>query len=413
MEYSQQKLSKSKVEIAFSVEKEEWNNYIQLAYNKNKFKYSVEGFRKGKVPMSVLVNRYGKEFFYEEALDEAMDKCYVEVLEKEKLDVVARPEVDVKEIGEEGVKFVITVAVKPEFELGQYKGLGIEKESVEVTDEELQGEIDKELASRARMIEKETPAEKGDTVIIDYSGSVDGVKFDGGTAEKQPLELGSNTFIPGFEDQVIGMAKEETKDINVTFPEEYGEKSLAGKAAVFTVTVHEIQTKELPVLDDEFVKDVDDELNTVDEWKEKLKAKILDRKAAAADRKLENDIVDKIVANTEIDIPDALIEEELDYRIQDLERNMASYGLKMADYLKYTGSTVEKIKEEQRDEAVRNVKIRLILEEICKKENITVEAEEVKEKLDGIPQEQYKEALNYFANQLLTDKLLTFLKENN
>lgn len=413
MEYSQQKLSKSKIEIAFNIEKEEWDNYIAKTYNKNKHKYSIEGFRKGKVPMQVLVNRFGKEFFYEDALDDAMDASYMEVLTKEKLNVVSRPEVDVKEIGDDGVKFVITVAVKPEFTLGQYKGLGIEKESTAVSDEELQVEVDRELKSRARMIEKETPAENGDTVIIDYSGSIDGVKFDGGTAEKQPLELGSGTFIPGFEEQVVGMAKEETKDINVKFPEEYGEKSLAGKDAVFTVTVHEIQKKELPVLDDEFVKDVDDELNTVEEWKEKLKGKILDQKAKNAERKFENDIVEKIAENTEIDMPDELIDEELDYRIQEMEQNMAQYGLKLDDYLKYTGSTIDKIKEEQRGEAVRNVKIRLILEEICKAENITITDEEIKEKMEDIPESQRKDALNYIANQILTDKLLTFLKENN
>lgn len=413
MEYSIQKLSKSKIEIAVNIEKEEWEKYIKDTYEKNKFKYSVEGFRKGKVPMSVLINRYGKSFFFEDALDDAMDKAYGEVIEKENLHVIASPDVELKSLGEDGTKFVITVIVKPEFELGQYKGLTFEKEQVTVSDDEVTAEMDRVRESRARMVEKDTPAEKGDTVIIDYSGSIDGVKFDGGTAEKQSLELGSGTFIPGFEDQVVGMKKEEQKDIEVTFPEDYGSKDLAGKKAVFAITVHEVQKKELPELDDEFVKDIDDKLNTVDEWKEKIKAQILDTKAKNAEVKLENAIVEKVAENTEIDIPEAMIEEELDYRIQDFENNLKQYGLKMNDYLKYTNSSVEKMKEEQRDEAVRNVKIRLVLEEICKKENLTVTPEEIQSHIQGIDEKQMQQAVNYYANKLLTDKLLTFLKENN
>ncbi|MGN0769066.1 MAG: trigger factor [Christensenellales bacterium] len=413
MEYSLQKLSKTKTEIAISIEKEEWENYAKEAYAKNKFKYSVEGFRKGKVPMSVLVNRFGKEFFYEDALDIAADKSYAEIIEKENLHVITNPDFDVKSIGEDGAKFVITVVTKPEFELGQYKGLTFEKESTEVTDEEVAKEVEKELNSRARMVEKETPAELGDTVIIDYSGSIDGVKFDGGTAEKQSLELGSNTFIPGFEDQIVGMSKEDKKDIEVTFPEDYGSKDLAGKKAVFAIVLHEVQKKELPVLDDEFVKDVDDELNTVDEWKDKIKARLLETKTRNADIKLENDIVEAVAANTEIEIPECMVEEELDYRVREMEYSMAQYGLKLADYLKYTNSTVEQLKEEKRDEALRNIKIRLVLEEICKKENITVTPEEIKEKLEGVDEKELREATNYFANQILTDKLFVFLKENN
>lgn len=413
MEYSLQKMSKTKVEIAISIDKEEWEAYAKEAYAKNKFKYSVEGFRKGKVPMNILINRYGKEFFYEEALDIAADKSYSEIIEKEKLQVITNPDFDVKSIGEDGAKFVITVIIKPEFELGQYKGLSFEKSSTEVSDKEVNKEIDKELNSRARLIEKDAPAEIGDTVIIDYSGKIGRKKFEGGTAEKQSLELGSKAFIPGFEEQLVGMNKGDKKDIEVTFPEDYGSKELAGKKATFSIVLHEVQKKELPVLDDEFVKDIDDELNTVEEWKEKIKSKLLETKVKNADIKLENDIVEKIAANTEIEIPDCMVDEELDYRIKEMEQSMAQYGLKLEDYLKYTRTTVEQIKSDKRDEALRNIKIRLILEEICKKENITVTAEEIKEKLEGIEQKDLREATNYFANQILTDKLFIFLKENN
>ena len=413
MEYSVQKLSKTKIEIAVNIEKEEWEKYIKDVYEKNKFKYSAEGFRKGKVPMNVLINRYGKGFFYEDALDEAMDKSYAEVIEKEGLQVIASPDVDLKTLGEDGAKFVITVVVKPEFELGQYKGLTFEKEAVTITDDEVKAEMDKERESRARMIEKDTAAENGDTVIIDYSGSIDGVKFDGGTAEKQPLELGSHTFIHGFEEQVVGMKKGDQKDIEVTFPADYGSKDLAGKKAVFAIVLHEVQKKELPEIDDEFVKDIDDELNTVDEWKEKIKAGILDKKAKNAEVKLENAIVEKVAENTEIEIPDCMIEEELNYRIEDFENNLKQYGLKMQDYLKYINSSVEQMKEEQKDEAIRNVKIRLVLEEICRKENLTVTPEEIQSQVEGLKGNELQQAVNYYANKMLTDKLLTFLKENN
>lgn len=414
MEYSLQKLSKTKVEIAIDVNKEEWENYIKEAYNKHKHEYAVEGFRKGKVPMSLLVNRFGKEYFYEDALDIAIDKAYAEVLEKEALVVVARPEVDIKEISDDGVKVVITMITKPEFELGQYTGLTVKKDEITVSDEEIMAKINKELDERSRLVEKDTPAENGDTVIIDYSGSINGVKFDGGTAEKQSLALGSGTFIPGFEEQVVGMAKGENKDITVTFPENYGSEELSGKEAVFAITVHEIQKKEVPELDDEFVKDIDEELNTVEEWKEKIKTEISLTKEKNAEYKVENDLVDLIVKNTDIEIPDCMVEEELDYRIQEMEHNMAQYGLKLDDYLKYTNSTIEKIKEQQRDEALRNIKIRLILEEICKKENITVTADELKDLIKDIKDEkELRQATNYYANQIVTDKLFAFLKEKN
>lgn len=414
MEYSVQKLSKSKVEVAINIAKEEWENYIKEAYIKNKHNYVIEGFRKGKVPMNLLLNRYGKEYFYEDALDIALDKSYEEVLNKENFEVVARPEVDIKELSDDGVKVVITMIVKPEFELGQYKGLTVKKEEIVVTDEEIDAVINKELNDRARLIEKETIAENGDTVMIDYSGRIGETKFEGGTAKNQPLELGSGTFIPGFEEQVVGMAKGETKDITVTFPENYGSTDLAGKEAIFEITVNSIQAKEVPQLDDEFVKDIDDELNTVEEWKEKIRTNIQIQKETNAEYKVENDLVDAIVNNTEIEIPDCMVEEELDYRIQEMEQQMAQYGIKFEDYLKYTGETVENIKESKKEEAIRNIKVRLVLEEICKKENITVSADEIKDKLADIKDEQQlRQATNYYANQIVTDKLFAFLKENN
>ena len=421
MEYSIQKLSKSKVEIAINVTKEEWAEDVKQAYEKNKYKYSLEGFRKGKVPMNVLINRFGKEFLYEDALDETLSKHYSEIIKNDNLEVVGDPDVDLKEVSEDGLKAIITVAVKPEFTLGQYKGLTFKKESTKVTAKEVQAVIDRELNNRARLVEKtEGEVVKGDTVVLDYSGSIDGVKFEGGTAEKQRLEIGSGAFIPGFEDQLIGMKAGESKDITVTFPKEYTE-DLAGKEAVFAITVHEIHSKELPVLDDEFVKDIDDELNTVAEWKAQIKKELAPKKEENAEAKLENDMIDAIVKNTEIDIPECMIEEELDYRIQELEHSMSQYGLKFEDYLKYTGTTVEDIKKEKREEAVKNIKSRLVIEAILKEEKIEASQEEVDKKIKematsyGRKEEELRknEALvEYLRNSVKTEKAIELIVKN-
>lgn len=414
MEYSIQKLSKSKVEIAINVTKEEWAADVKQSYEKNKFKYSLEGFRKGKVPMNVLINRYGKEFLYEDALDETLSKHYSEIIKNDNLEVVGDPDVDLKEVSEDGLKAVITVAVKPEFTLGQYKGLTFKKDSVKVTAKEVQAVIDRELNNRARLVEKtEGEVVKGDTVVLDYSGSIDGVKFEGGTAENQRLEIGSGAFIPGFEDQLIGMKAGESKDITVTFPKDYT-ADLAGKEAVFAITVHEIHTKELPVLDDEFVKDIDDELNTVAEWKAQIKKELAPKKEENAEAKLENDMIDAIVKNTEIEIPECMVEEELDYRIQELEHSMSQYGLKFEDYLKYTGTTVEDIKKEKRAEAVKNIKSRLVIEAILKEEKIEVSPEELNAEFDKLDEkEKNPQYMSYLANKLVIDKLFAFLRDNN
>lgn len=414
MEYSIQKLSKSKVEIAINVTKEEWAADVKQSYEKNKYKYSLEGFRKGKVPMNVLINRYGKEFLYEDALDETLSKHYSEIIKNDNLEVVGDPDVDLKEVSEDGLKAVITVAVKPEFTLGQYKGLTFKKDSVKVTAKEVQAVIDRELNNRARLVEKtEGEVVKGDTVVLDYSGSIDGVKFEGGTAENQRLEIGSGAFIPGFEDQLIGMKAGESKDITVTFPKDYT-ADLAGKEAVFAITVHEIHTKELPVLDDEFVKDIDDELNTVAEWKAQIKKELAPKKEENAEAKLENDMIDAIVKNTEIEIPECMVEEELDYRIQELEHSMSQYGLKFEDYLKYTGTTVEDIKKEKRAEAVKNIKSRLVIEAILKEEKIEVSPEELNAEFDKLDEkEKNPQYMSYLANKLVIDKLFAFLRDNN
>jgi trigger factor len=415
MEYSVQELSKSKIEIAINITKEEWNDSIKKAYEKTKFQYSIEGFRKGKVPMNVLIKRYGAEVFYEDALDIALSEHYNSIIEKDKVEVIGRPDVDVKEVSEDGVKAVITTAIKPSFTLGQYKGLEIKKTKVRVTEAEIDAVMKKEQESRGRLVDKAEGEEValGDVITLDYSGSVDGVKFDGGTANDQTLEIGSNTFIPGFETQLVGAKIGDSKDINVTFPKEYA-KELAGKDAVFAVEIKAIKTKELPVIDDEFVKDISETLNTVEEWKKEIKATISDDKKKEAEAQLENTIMETIANNTELDVPECMVEEELEYRIQELERSMQNYGLKFDDYLKYTNTTVEKIKEEKRDEALKNIKYRLVMEEIMKEEKITVTPEELNAEIDKLPEERKNsQEMSYIANKMIVDKLFDFLKSNN
>jgi trigger factor len=415
MEYSVQELSKTKLEIALNISKEEWTEAVKKAYEKTKFQYSVEGFRKGKVPMNVLAKRYGVEIFYEDALDIVLSEKYGEIIEKDKLEVIGKPDVDVTEVTEDGVKAVIKTAIKPVFELGQYKDLEIKKPKVRVTEAEIKAEMDKEIESRGRLVDKaeDSVVANGDIITLDYSGSVDGVKFEGGTAENQTLEIGSNSFIPGFEAQMVGMKIGEGKDIKVTFPTEYTPE-LAGKEAVFAVSVKGIKTKELPTLDDEFVKDVSEELNTVDEWKKEIKAKLTAAKKKDADYELENIIMEAVSKNTEVEIPDCMIEEELDYRVQELENSMKMYGLKFEDYLKYSNTTVEKIKEEKRPEAEKNIKFRMVMEEIMKVEKITVDPEEVSAEFAALPEERKtSQEMNYLANQKIVDKLFTFLKDNN
>ena len=414
MEYSIQNLSKSKVEISLNISKEEWAADVKKSYEKNKFKYSVEGFRKGKVPMNIVVKRYGVEVLYEDALDDTLSKHYSEILKNDNIDVVSDPDVDLKEVSEDGVKAVITVIVKPEFELGQYTKLTFKKDSVEVTDAEVDEAIDTERKRRARAVELDDGVvENGDTVILDYSGSVDGEKFDGGTAENQTLEIGSGAFIPGFEEQLVGMKKGEEKDINVKFPEQYTPE-LAGKDAVFAVKINAIQRKELQELDDEFVKEIDEEANTVAEYKEKIKAKLSEDKAKNAEYKLEEDIMAEIVKNTEIEIPECMIDEELDSRVQDLARNMQQYGMRFEDYLNYTGTTVDDIKKDYKDDAVKNIKTRLIMEAIIKKENIEFKPEELNAEFDKLQDNQKNsQYMSYLANKLIVDKLFDFLKANN
>ncbi len=423
MEYSIQKLEKSTVEISISIEKAEWENYIKEAYNKNKFRYALEGFRKGKVPFNVLVKRYGIEVFFEDAMDIAMSKAYGEILEKEKLDPVSRPQVDINIVDAEGLKFSIGVALYPEFEVAPYTGLTFKKVVNKVKKAEIDAEINRELEGNARFINvTDRAVQDGDMITLDYSGAIDGVKFEGGTAQDQALTIGSNQFIPGFEAQLIGKEIGVECDINVTFPTEYHAADLAGKDAVFTCTVKEIKVKELPALDDEFAKDLG--FDKLADYKADVKARLQKKADEEAITKENEEILSTIVDATVIDIPDCMIEEELDRFVGNMKANMAQYGLKFEDYLTYAQTTEEEIRKERKEATTKELKVGMVMEAIIKKENLVPTKEdfdaEIKKMAEsqGMSEEEFaknadERTYNYMMTRLMDEKLIAFLRANN
>ncbi len=424
MEYSVQKLEKSRVEIAVSVDKTEWKDFIQQAFAKNKHRFSIEGFRPGKVPFGVLAKRYGEEIFYEDAADIAIGKYYGEIVEKEKINVVARPDVDINVIDADGLKFVCTVAVYPEFELGAYTGLTVKKVARKVKKEDVQAEIDREREANARFVDvTDRAVQEGDMIEFDYSGSIDGVKFDGGTAEKYSLTVGSKQFIPGFEDQLVGKKIGEKFDVNVTFPEDYHAEELKGKPAVFECLIHTIKYKELPAADDEFAKDLG-EFDTFKEYEAGVKARLQKKADDEAIAKEDEALLKAIMDGTTVDIPDAMIEDEIDRQLEGMKASMSRYGLKFEDYLKYMNTTVDDIRKERREQAEKDAKTGIVLEAIVKKENLIPNKEEFEAELKKQAEEAGKSVeemtkdwdeyrYNYTMNKLVDDKLFKFLRENN
>ncbi len=419
-----EKLELSQVKITLELNKDEWKEMIVQAYNKTKGKYAVQGFRKGKAPMKVLTNAYGEGLFYEDALDLAFEKYYVSFLnEHEEIFTVGQPELDVENLSEEGVTIIATVAVKPEFELGQYKGIKFEKVEYNVKDEDIDAEIEKMREQAGTMVEVTRVAENGDTANIDFEGFVDGVAFNGGKGEGYDLVLGSKSFIPGFEDGVVGMAVGEEKDVDVSFPAEYGEPTLAGKPAVFKVKVNSLKVKELPEVDDEFVKDVS-EFDTVDALKADITVKLVKANAEKADYEMENKIVETICENTEILIPEAMISSHIDSMVRDFEMRLMYQGMKLDDYLGYIGKNREDFRADFKDEANKQVKAQLVIDKILEAEKIEATTEEVDAKIAEIAEkssktvEEYKKTMqpqqiSYFSRQIIVEKLFNFLKEAN
>ncbi|MEG1613131.1 MAG: trigger factor [Clostridia bacterium] len=424
MNYTLDKLEKSQVKFTIDINAEELELAIEEAYHKTKGKFKVEGFRQGKAPRKVIESMYGKGAFIDEAIDIILPKYFSEAMDKEpEIEPVGRPEADIIELTDTTFKYAVTITVKPEVKLGEYKGLTVAKESVEVTDEAVQAELILAQDKNARVVEVEGDVESkiGDIVNIDFSGSVDGVKFDGGSGEGYDLELGSNTFIPGFEEQVVGVKKGDEKEITVKFPADYGAENLAGKDAVFAVKANAIKKKELPAMDDDFAKDVS-EFDTLEAYRADIKAGLVKQAEEQAEIKEENARIDAIVANCEVEVPECMITEQAEEMIKEFEYRLMYQGMKIDDYCKYTGTTREQMSAEYKEPAARNVKIRLILEAIIKAEDIKPDEAEIEKQIAEMAKTQNKEVevykkemdprnIGYLYNQNVSEILMAKLKE--
>ncbi|RZT00667.1 trigger factor [Cuneatibacter caecimuris] len=387
-------LEKSMAKLTIEASAEEFEAAVEKAYQKNKNKINVQGFRKGKAPRKVIEKMYGTGVFYEDAANIVIPEAYAQAAEESGLEIVSRPEISVEQI-EAGKPFVFsaTVAVKPEVKLGQYKGVEVEKASAEASEEDINAELQKVQEQNSRMIDVDDRAvEQGDTVTLDFEGFVDGEAFEGGKGEDYELVIGSGSFIPGFEDQLVGAELNVEKEVNVTFPEEYHAKELAGKPAVFKCTVKAVKVKELPVLDDEFASDVSD-YDTLEEYKESLKKDILKKKEEAAKTAKENEAVDKAVENAEMELPEAMVQTQAENMVEDFAQRIQGQGLTMEQYMQYTGLTPDRMAEQMKPQAVKRIQTRLVLEEIVKAENIQVSDEEVEAELQKMA-EMYKMELD-------------------
>ena len=396
-------LEKNMAKMTVEVPAEKFEAAIKTAYNKNKNRFTIPGFRKGKAPLSMVEKMYGVEVFYEEAINTCLEESYPAAADESGLEIVSRPEIDVVQV-EKGkdLIYTATVAVKPEVTLGEYKGVEVEKADAEVTDEDVEKELKKVQDQNSRLLTiEDRPVADGDETVIDFEGFVDGAAFDGGKGEDYPLTIGSHSFIDTFEEQLIGKNIGEECEVNVTFPTEYHAENLAGKPATFKVTVKEIKVKELPELNDEFAGEVS-EFETLDEYKADLKAKLAESKQKAAAAENENRVVAKVVENASMEIPQAMIDSQAENMVNDYGRRMQSQGLSLQQYMQYTGMTIENLKDQMKPQAEKNIRTRLVLEAVAKAENIEVSEEAVDAELQKMA-DAYKMEL---------DKLKSYMGEN-
>ena len=414
----------NEVKFEITVEAEKFDNAIKKVYFQSAKYFNIPGFRKGKAPMQIVEKYYGKEIFYEDAFNEVAQGALEEAIAENKLEIVARPEIDEIKQMEKGKDLIFTVVLqtKPEAELGKYKGIEIPKIEYNVTDKDIEHELEHMQEHNSRLVSiEDRPVEKGDIVTIDFEGFADGKAFEGGKAENYELEIGSNTFIPGFEDQIIGMKLEEEKDVNVKFPKEYFSKDLADKDATFKVKLHEIKKKELPKLDDEFAKDAS-EFDTLKELKEDIKKKLEKQNEDRTKYETEEAVVKALCENTKVDIPSAMIEAEVDRMYKDLETRLSYQGAKLEQYLKMMGKTEEEVKKEYEPQAKEGIKSRLAIEAVIKAEKIEATDKEVEDKLKEMAKSYGKEndkeflknenVKNYIKESIESEKALEFLIKN-
>ena len=399
-----EKLEKNMAKLTVEVSAEDFKAAIKKAFNKNKNRFAIPGFRKGKAPQAMIEKMYGEGVFYEDAADEAINASYAEAMKESGLDIVSRPEVTIEKIGkDEPFVYSALVAVKPEVTLGQYKGVEVEKADASVSAEDVEAELKKVQEQNARLLTVEDRGvEDGDQTVIDFEGFVDGKGFEGGKAEDYPLTIGSHSFIDTFEEQLIGKKIGEECEVNVTFPTEYHAADLAGKPATFKVTVKEIKVKELPELNDEFASEVS-EFDTLDEYKKDVEKKLAEKKEIEANSKNEDAVVAKVVENATMEIPDKMIDAQAENMVQDMARRMQSQGLSLDMYLKYTGMTVEQMKEQARPDAEKRIRTRLVLEAVAKAENIQISDEKVDEEVAKMAE----------AYKMEVEKLKSYMSESD
>lgn len=380
-----EKLENNTAKLTIEVEASEFDKAIQKAYQKNKNKFNVPGFRKGKVPYAMVEKMYGAAVFYEDAANEVIPEAYAKAAEECELEIVARPEINVVQI-EKGKPFIFEaeVTTKPEVKLGKYKGIKVEKADTTVTEEEVNAELDKIKEQNARLVAADDKAvEDGDQTTIDFEGFVDGVAFEGGKGEDYPLTIGSHSFIDTFEEQLIGKKVGEEVEVHVTFPEEYQAEELAGKPAMFKVTIKEIKVKEYPELDDDFAQDVS-EFDTLEEYKADIKKNLEEKKVKDAESEKESQVIEAIVKDSEMDIPEKMIEAQAQQMVEEFAQNIAMQGISFEQYMQFTGSTVDQITEQVRPQAQARVESSLVLEAVVKAENIEATEEELKEEIKGM-----------------------------
>ena len=419
-----EKISSNKVKLSFDIDAAKFDEAMGKAYIKVRGQVAIPGFRKGHAPRKMIENMYGEGVFYDEAFELIFDEVYGPAIDENKLEVVDRPQVDIQQIGTgKNLQFTCEVFVKPDVTLGEYKGVEVKKEHTLVTEDDVNAEIEKERNKQAAEVSVDDRAvAEGDTVNLDYSGSVDGVKFAGGTAEGQTLKIGSHTFIPGFEEQMVGMNIGEEKDLNVTFPTEYHAPDLAGKEAVFHVKVNSITETQLPALDDDFAKDIS-EFDTLDAYKADVRAKLEAQAAKRDNNAFTNAVTEKVMANATVEIPDAMVERQIDSMVRNFEARLAQQGLKLADFMKYTGQDEKSFRNQYRDQAEKSVRANLVLEAVENVEKFEAAEEEIDAEIEkfakqiGQNVEDLKKNLTegdreYFKADVIRDKAVKFLCDN-
>lgn len=418
-----EKQEKSKVVLEFTMSKEDFNKALDKAFAKNAKYFKVPGFRNGKVPRNVVEKVYGEGVLYESVIEDTVDEEYRKAIEENKFEPVSRPEMDVKQIGKDK-EFIYTVSFyeKPEAKVSKYKGLEIEKVNVKVSKEDVEAELESVRNKNAEVKSVEDrKLQLNDISTIDFEGFVDGVAFEGGKGENFELTIGSGQFIPGFEDQLVGMEIGEEREIKVTFPEEYHAENLAGKDSTFKVKLISIKEKVLPELDDEFAKDVS-EFETLEEYKKDLKAKVKERKENQAKNERESKAIDKLIENVEVEIPDSMIDHEVEHMLESFEQNLSYQGLTMEQYLEYTNTKMDDFKESLKPNAIKDIKLRLALEFINNAENIVIEDKEIDEKIEELSKQygstdseslkQNENVRNYMREKLVQDKTMALVVDS-